>query len=67
MGKKRKAGGQPFAQPPSKREDLMSKSKFAPEETFGDSEDEFQQGRDRVLLEEGPEARIHRKLEEQGM
>lgn len=66
MGKKRKAGGQPFAQPASKRE-LMSESKFAPEETFGDSEDEFQQGRDRILLEEGPEARIHRKLEEQGM
>jgi hypothetical protein len=67
MGKKRKAGGQPFAQRTSKREDLMSRSEFGLEETFNDSEDEFQQGRDRILLEEGPEARRHRKLEEQGM
>ncbi|OXV09462.1 hypothetical protein Egran_02773 [Elaphomyces granulatus] len=65
MGKKRKAGGQPFAQHASKREDLTSRSEFGLEETFNDSEDEFQQGRDRILLEEGPEARRHRKLEEQ--
>lgn len=44
----------------------LGKSKFAVDEEFLDSEDEFEAGRDQVLLDERPEAKRRRKLEEQG-
>ena len=63
MTKKRKASGQ---QTTTKRNDATLKSKFDINETFEDSEDEFLAGRDQVLLDEGPEAKRQRKLEEEG-
>ncbi|KAK2760736.1 hypothetical protein FQN54_001972 [Arachnomyces sp. PD_36] len=64
MGKKRKAG-RGLGQKAEDRGDEFEKSKFAADEQFLDSEDEFQAGRDRVLLDERPEAKRRRKLEEQ--
>ncbi|KAL4942323.1 hypothetical protein BDV06DRAFT_192317 [Aspergillus oleicola] len=60
MGKKRKAGGRPAANKAEKEEP----SKFDIEERFDDSEDEFQAGRDRILLDEAPDAKRRRKLAE---
>ncbi|RAL10510.1 uncharacterized protein BO97DRAFT_479311 [Aspergillus homomorphus CBS 101889] len=60
MGKKRKAGGRPAGP----KEDKFGPSKFHIEERFDDSEDEFQTGRDQILLEEAPEAKRRRKLAE---
>ncbi|PYH44394.1 something about silencing 10 family protein [Aspergillus saccharolyticus JOP 1030-1] len=60
MGKKRKAGGRPAG---AKKEDF-GPTKFDIEERFDDSEDEFQAGRDQILLEEAPEAKRRRKLVE---
>ncbi|EEQ85164.2 Sas10/Utp3 family protein [Blastomyces dermatitidis ER-3] len=62
MGKKRKASKLSSAKqsaPPDQT------SRFAADATFTDSEDEFEQGRDRILLEEAPEAKRRRKLAEQ--
>lgn len=64
MGKKRKAGGRPSG--PSK-DAAVDRSKFDVEDTFDDSEDEFQAGRDHVLLEEAPEAKRRRKVDEEGL
>ncbi|KAI9373058.1 Sas10 C-terminal domain-containing protein [Aspergillus egyptiacus] len=61
MGKKRKAGGRPAANKAEKEESY----KFDIEERFDDSEDDFQAGRDQVLLDEAPEAKRRRKLAEQ--
>ncbi|KAL4924404.1 something about silencing 10 family protein [Aspergillus undulatus] len=60
MGKKRKAGGRPAANKADKEEP----HKFDIEERFDDSEDEFQAGRDRILLDEAPDAKRRRKLAE---
>ncbi|KAL4953438.1 Sas10 C-terminal domain-containing protein [Aspergillus filifer] len=60
MGKKRKAGGRPAANKAEKEEPY----KFDIEERFDDSEDEFQAGRDRILLDEAPDAKRRRKLAE---
>ncbi|KAE8416660.1 Sas10 C-terminal domain-containing protein [Aspergillus pseudocaelatus] len=57
MGK-RKASGRPAARKGSAPE----RTKFNIEERFDDSEDEFQTGRDQVLLEEEPEAKRRRKV-----
>ncbi|GAB1196380.1 hypothetical protein APSETT444_005650 [Aspergillus pseudonomiae] len=57
MGK-RKAGGRPAA----RKESAPARTKFNIEERFDDSEDEFQTGRDQVLLEEAPEAKRRRKV-----
>lgn len=62
MGKKRKAGGRPAAP----KQDNFGPSKFDIEERFDDSEDEFQTGRDQILLEEAPEAKRRRKVAEDG-
>ncbi|EAW07724.1 something about silencing 10 family protein [Aspergillus clavatus NRRL 1] len=62
MAKKRKAGGRPAGQNSAK---VSERTKFAYEERFEDSEDEFQAGRDQILLEEAPEAKRRRKLAEQ--
>jgi U3 small nucleolar RNA-associated protein 3 len=64
MAKKRKVSGR---QPPTKRNDAALQSRFDTNETFEDSEDEFVAGRDRILLDEGPEAKRQRKFQEQGM
>lgn len=61
MGKKRKAGGRP-----SKGE-APTRTKFDIEERFDDSEDEFQAGRDQILLDEAPEAKRRRRVAQDGM
>ncbi|KAL2835893.1 Sas10 C-terminal domain-containing protein [Aspergillus pseudoustus] len=61
MGKKRKAGGRPAANKAAEEE----KYKFDIEERFDDSADEFQTGRDQILLEEAPDAKRRRKLVEE--
>ncbi|KAK1150117.1 something about silencing protein 10 [Aspergillus melleus] len=65
MAKKRKAGGRPAA----RNAPAPEKTKYAVEERFDDSEDEFQTGRDQVLLDEAPDAKRRRKLieDEQGI
>ncbi|PGH34736.1 U3 small nucleolar RNA-associated protein 3 [[Emmonsia] crescens] len=61
MSKKRKASKLSSA----KQDAPDQNSRFAADAQFADSEDEFEQGRDRVLLEEAPEAKRRRKLAEQ--
>ncbi|KAJ0413915.1 Sas10 C-terminal domain-containing protein [Aspergillus carlsbadensis] len=61
MGKKRKAGGRPAANKAPEEDNY----KFDVEERFDDSADEFQTGRDQILLEEAPEAKRRRKLAEE--
>ncbi|KAJ5752622.1 hypothetical protein N7520_009539 [Penicillium odoratum] len=56
MGKKRKAGGRPS------KADAPARTKFDVEERFDDSEDEFQAGRDQILLDEAPEAKRRRRV-----
>lgn len=62
MGKKRKAGGRPAA-----KGEEPERTKFDIEERFDDSEDEFQTGRDQILLDEGPETKRRRRVTEEGM
>lgn len=62
MGKKRKAGGKPFGQ--SSEAGPQVRTKYGADETFDDSEDEFYAGRDKILLEERPEVKRRRKVEE---
>ncbi|KAJ9212411.1 hypothetical protein DTO166G4_6042 [Paecilomyces variotii] len=64
MAKKRKASGRGSGKPSAKESEALNRSKFAFEERFDDSEDDFQAGRDQILLEEGPEAKRRRKLQE---
>jgi U3 small nucleolar RNA-associated protein 3 len=59
--KKRKAGR------PAQQKSAPEPSKFDIEERFDDSEDEFQTGRDQILLEEGPETKRRRRVAEEGM
>ncbi|KAL4786061.1 Sas10 C-terminal domain-containing protein [Aspergillus varians] len=61
MAKKRKAGGRPAQNKTTKEEP----HKFDIEERFDDSEDEFQAGRDQILLDEAPDAKRRRKLAEE--
>ncbi|KAJ5575328.1 Sas10/Utp3/C1D [Penicillium hetheringtonii] len=58
MGK-RKAGGRPAA-----KNDTPARTKFDIEERFDDSEDEFQTGRDQILLDEAPDAKRRRRVAE---
>ncbi|KAJ5158625.1 uncharacterized protein N7500_008276 [Penicillium coprophilum] len=60
MGSKKRKAGRP-AQPKTAPEP----SKFDIEERFDDSEDDFQAGRDQILLEEGPEAKRRRRVAEE--
>lgn len=62
MAKKRKAGGRPAA----RNAPAPEKTKFSLEERFDESEDEFQTGRDQILLDEAPDAKRRRKLIEDG-
>ncbi|PKY09010.1 Sas10/Utp3 family protein [Aspergillus campestris IBT 28561] len=57
MGK-RKASGRPAAQ----NAPAPQKTKYNVEERFDGSEDEFQAGRDQILLEEAPDAKRRRKI-----
>ncbi|KAJ5361526.1 hypothetical protein N7541_002370 [Penicillium brevicompactum] len=57
--KKRKAGR------PAQQKSAPEPSKFDIEERFDDSEDEFQTGRDQVLLDERPEAKRRRRVTEE--
>ncbi|KAJ5332566.1 hypothetical protein MYU51_018965 [Penicillium brevicompactum] len=57
--KKRKAGR------PAQQKSAPEPSKFDIEERFDDSEDEFQTGRDQVLLDERPEAKRRRRVAEE--
>ncbi|KAK2873523.1 hypothetical protein FQN49_002281, partial [Arthroderma sp. PD_2] len=63
MAKKRKASGSALAHR-SKNPIQDENSKFAADARFENSEDEFEAGRDRVLLEERPEVKRRRRLEE---
>ncbi|KAK2732695.1 hypothetical protein FQN57_002502 [Myotisia sp. PD_48] len=65
MARKRKAAGA-AAQSSQNKTTYDDSSRFGPDERFADSEDEFQAGRDHILLEERPEAKRRRKLEEDG-
>ncbi|KAJ5938090.1 hypothetical protein N7454_004432 [Penicillium verhagenii] len=56
MGGKRKAGGRP------PKAEAPARTKFDIEERFDDSEDEFQAGRDQILLDEAPEAKRRRRV-----
>ncbi|KAL1862184.1 something about silencing protein 10 [Paecilomyces lecythidis] len=64
MVKKRKASGRGSGKSSAKQDAALNRSKFAFEERFDDSEDDFETGRDQILLEEGPEAKRRRKLQE---
>jgi U3 small nucleolar RNA-associated protein 3 len=64
MGKKRKAGGQPYGEPKPPQED--SKMHITTFEDVADSEDEFLANREKILLDEGPTAKRLRKWKEQG-
>ena len=63
-GKKRKASGR---QSSGKKPAPAMRTNYSINETFDNSEDEFMAGRDQVLLEEGPEAKRRRKIQEEGM
>ncbi|WEW55813.1 something about silencing protein 10 [Emydomyces testavorans] len=63
MGKKRKSRVT-SGQSASRDTAYYENSRFDPDEQFTDSADEFQAGRDRILLEEGPETKRRRKLAE---
>jgi U3 small nucleolar RNA-associated protein 3 len=62
--KKRKASSR---QSSGKKPDSAMRTKYSIDETFDNSEDEFMAGRDQVLLEEGPEAKRRRRIQEEGM
>jgi U3 small nucleolar RNA-associated protein 3 len=64
MAKKRKVSGR---QSSTRKNDVALRSKFDVNETFEDSDDDFIAGRDQILLEEGPEAKRRRKIEEEGL
>ncbi|KAF2019083.1 hypothetical protein BU24DRAFT_341440 [Aaosphaeria arxii CBS 175.79] len=65
MGKKRKAGGRPFGESKSGKEDGNSKMRVTTFEDVADSEDEFHINRDKILLEEEPAAKRLRKWQEE--
>lgn len=68
MAKKRKAAGQPFGHSKARdAEDRPSKLGIGTYEDVADSEDEFHLGRDKILLDDGPEAKRRRKRQEQGV
>ena len=66
MGNKRKADGRPAAQNSASKQKEQDRIKFDVEERFDDSADEFQAGRDQVLLDEAPEAKRRRRVAEEG-
>ena len=67
MAKKRKAGGRSSGRLPTSKDGIFDRSRFDVEETFDDSEDAFQAGRDQILLDEAPDAKRRRKAAEEGL
>lgn len=67
MGKKRKASSQAYNQSEKPEKQESSKLLINTYEDVADSEDEFLDNRDRILLDEGPEKKRQRKVEENGM
>ena len=66
MGKKRKATGQPFGEPKAKTVDHGSSKLVLNSYTdVADSGDEFELGRDSILIDETPAQKLRRKLQEQ--
>lgn len=63
MAKKRKAGGRPAGQNLANKQE---RTRFDIEERFDDSEDEFQAGRDQVLLDEATESKRRRRVADEG-
>ncbi|KAK7535829.1 Sas10 C-terminal domain-containing protein [Phyllosticta citribraziliensis] len=63
MAKKRKASGQAYGQPKDPK-DEKTKLNINTFEDVADSEDEFHINRDKILLDEGPEAKRRRKWQE---
>jgi U3 small nucleolar RNA-associated protein 3 len=67
MGKKRKAGGQPFGHDePSRAPKNDSKLRINTYEDVADFEDEFHINRDKISLNEGPAQKRQRRIEEEG-
>lgn len=67
MGKKRKASGQPYGHRESQEDEKTSaKLTVTTYEDVANSEDEFHINRDKILLDEGPEQKRRRKVQEQG-
>ena len=66
MGKKRKSRGTSSGQATSSNAEYRENTRFNADETFADSEDEFLAGRDQIFLDEGPEAKRRRKIQEDG-
>ncbi|KAJ5127213.1 hypothetical protein N7448_007992 [Penicillium atrosanguineum] len=60
MGKKRKAGGRP-----AQKTEAPARTKYDVEERFDSSEDDFQTGRDQILLDDGPETKRRRRVAEE--
>lgn len=68
MAKKRKAGAAGTARDvPADDNAARSKLRIKSYEDVAGSDDEFQINRDKVLLDEGPDAKRRRKWQEQGM
>lgn len=68
MGKKRKAGGQPFGHgEPAESFSNESKLRINTYEDVADSEDEFHINRDKILLDQGPARKRQRKIQAEGL
>jgi U3 small nucleolar RNA-associated protein 3 len=67
MAKKRKASSQAAGQSKRTAPALSSKLNIQTYEDVADSEDEFLINRDKILLDEGPEAKRRRKVMEDGI
>lgn len=68
MAKKRKASGRQSVQGAASAADVgPSRMRISTYEDVAGSDDEFHISRDKMLLDEGPEAKRRRKWQEQGM
>jgi U3 small nucleolar RNA-associated protein 3 len=65
MGKKRKASSRGAGEPKEYNEN--TKKRITTYEDVADSEDEFYLNQDKILLDEGPQAKKLRKWKEEGM
>lgn len=67
MGKKRKASSQAYNNGEQSLKPESSKLIINSYEDVADSEDEFLDNRDKIQLNEGPDAKRRRKIQEDGM
>jgi U3 small nucleolar RNA-associated protein 3 len=67
MGKKRKAASQAYNNADRAPKEESSKLLINSYEDVADSEDEFLDNRDRILLDEGRDAKKRRKVMEEGI